>query len=131
MQIILSHFMTLDGVVQAPGGRKEDTDGEFAHGGWSMKYFDPEAMGPAQALGRAAVRAAHLEVAAGAWPKRGGDPLSDRPRDSDAAAPARASTSPAAPARRCRSTMRPPGALHCSSRSRPGAPARVPSGLER
>ena len=46
MQIILSDFMSLDGVVQAPGGREEDTDGGFAHGGWSMKYFDPEAMGP-------------------------------------------------------------------------------------
>ena len=46
MQIILSDFMTLDGVVQAPGGPDEDTDGGFAHGGWSMKYFDPEVMGP-------------------------------------------------------------------------------------
>lgn len=45
MQIILSDFMSLDGVVQAPGGPQEDTDGGFAHGGWSMPYFDPEAMG--------------------------------------------------------------------------------------
>ena len=45
MQIILSDFMSLDGVVQAPGGREEDTDGGFAHGGWSGKYFDPDAMG--------------------------------------------------------------------------------------
>jgi hypothetical protein len=46
MQLILSDFISLDGVVQAPGGRKEDTDGDFAHGGWSMPYFDPEIMGP-------------------------------------------------------------------------------------
>jgi len=46
MKIILSDFMSLDGVVQAPGGGEEDTDGGFAHGGWSMKYFDSEAMGP-------------------------------------------------------------------------------------
>ena len=31
--------------MQAPGGREEDTDGGFAHSGWSMPYFDPEAMG--------------------------------------------------------------------------------------
>jgi hypothetical protein len=35
MRIVLSHFMSLDGVVQAPGGQGEDTDGGFAHGGWS------------------------------------------------------------------------------------------------
>jgi hypothetical protein len=45
MQVILSDFMSLDGIVQAPGGREEDTDGGFAHGGWSMPYFDAEAMG--------------------------------------------------------------------------------------
>ena len=65
MQIILSDFISLDGVVQAPGGREEDTDGGFAHGGWSMPYFDPEAMGSAidevMADDRgAAVRPAHL-----------------------------------------------------------------------
>ncbi len=31
MRIVLSDFLSLDGVVQAPGGRKEDTDGGFAH----------------------------------------------------------------------------------------------------
>ena len=46
MRIVISDFMSLDGVVQAPGGPDEDTDGGFAHGGWSMPYFDPEAMGP-------------------------------------------------------------------------------------
>jgi len=46
MQITLVDFMSLDGVVQAPGGPKEDTDGGFAHGGWSHRYFDPEVMGP-------------------------------------------------------------------------------------
>jgi len=43
MRIILSDFMSVDGGVQAPGGRQEDTDGGFAHGGWSMPYFDAEA----------------------------------------------------------------------------------------
>ena len=45
MRLVLSQFMSLDGVVQAPGGPEEDTDGGFTHGGWSMPYFDPEVMG--------------------------------------------------------------------------------------
>jgi len=45
MRIILSDFMILDGIVQAPGGKEEDTDGGFRHGGWSMPHFDPASMG--------------------------------------------------------------------------------------
>ena len=45
MRVVVNEFMSLDGVVQAPGGPEEDTDGGFAHGGWSMPYFDPEVMG--------------------------------------------------------------------------------------
>ena len=52
MRIVISEFMSLDGVVQAPGGAEEDTDGGFAHGGWSMPYFDPEAMGARDRRGR-------------------------------------------------------------------------------
>ena len=40
MQIILSHFLSLDGVAQAPGGPDEDTSGGFAHGGWVWPYHD-------------------------------------------------------------------------------------------
>ena len=46
MRIILCDFMSLDGVVQAPGGPDEDRDGGFAHGGWSQPFFDPAVMGP-------------------------------------------------------------------------------------
>ena len=46
MRVVVNEFMSLDGVVQAPGGKEEDTDGGFAHGGWSIPYFDVAAMGP-------------------------------------------------------------------------------------
>jgi len=83
MQIILSDFMSLDGVVQAPGGREEDTDGGFAHGGWSVPYFDPEAMGAV--IGEVMARTEALlfgrrtwQGMAAAWPGRAGDPYADR-----------------------------------------------------
>ena len=65
MRVVVNEFMSLDGVVQAPGGAEEDTDGGFAHGGWSMPYFDPEIMGGAFDEGteirrRSAVRTAHV-----------------------------------------------------------------------
>jgi dihydrofolate reductase len=83
MQIILTDFMSLDGVVQAPGGAEEDTDGGFAHGGWSEQHFDPEAMGPVidAALNRSDAllfgRRTWQSMAA-AWPDRAGDPFADR-----------------------------------------------------
>jgi dihydrofolate reductase len=39
-KVIANEFMSLDGVVQAPGAADEDTDGGFAHGGWHLRYFD-------------------------------------------------------------------------------------------
>ncbi len=45
-KIIVLSFITLDGVVQAPGGPKEDTSGCFKYGGWTAPYFD-EASGKA------------------------------------------------------------------------------------
>ena len=39
-KIIVSTFLSLDGVMQAPGGPGEDPDGGFAHGGWSVNYWD-------------------------------------------------------------------------------------------
>ncbi|HEX7360315.1 MAG TPA: dihydrofolate reductase family protein [Bryobacteraceae bacterium] len=38
-KLIVSEFMTLDGVMQAPGGKDEDRDGGFEHGGWTMPYW--------------------------------------------------------------------------------------------
>ena len=49
-RLIVSTFLTLDGVMQAPGGPGEDDDRGFAHGGWSVNYWD-EQMG--QVMGEA------------------------------------------------------------------------------
>ncbi len=38
-KIIVAEFITLDGVIQAPGGKEEDTDGGFEHGGWTWPYW--------------------------------------------------------------------------------------------
>ena len=83
MQIILSDFMSLDGVVQAPGGREEDTDGGFAHGGWSHPYFDEQAMGAAIGDVMASTEALLFgrrtwQTMAAAWPGRAGDPFADQ-----------------------------------------------------
>ena len=83
MQIILSDFMSLDGVVQAPGGAQEDTDDGFAHGGWSHPYFDVDAMGPVIGEAMAGTDALLFgrrtwQGMAAAWPERGGDPFADQ-----------------------------------------------------
>jgi dihydrofolate reductase len=82
MRIVIIEFMSLDGVVQAPGGPEEDLDGGFAHGGWSHPFFDEtvgggfdDALSKAEALlyGRRT-----WQTMAAAWPERAGDPFADR-----------------------------------------------------
>ncbi len=80
--LVVSTFVTLDGVMQAPGGPEEDRTGGFAHGGWSVNYWD-EVMGAAMGesfgtpfdllLGRRT-----YEIFAAHWPHVGEQERSER-----------------------------------------------------
>lgn len=73
-KIVALTFLSLDGVMQAPGGPKEDTSGGFTFGGWTVPFFDDatgEAMGKQMGvpfdllLGRKT-----YDIFAGYWPKQ-------------------------------------------------------------
>lgn len=71
-KVIVNEFLTLDGVMQAPGGTDEDRDGGFEHGGWQMPYLDDLAQksiveGMADAGGFLLGRRTY-EIFAGYWP---------------------------------------------------------------
>jgi len=83
MRIVIIEFMSLDGVVQAPGGPDEDTDGGFANGGWSHPFFDPDVVGGAFAGALTDADALLFgrrtwQTMAAAWPERAGDPFADQ-----------------------------------------------------
>ena len=80
-KLAVSTFLTLDGVMQAPGGPEEDPAGGFTHGGWSVNYWD-DAMG--QAMGEAMGRPFDLllgrktyEIFAAHWPHATDEPGAD------------------------------------------------------
>ena len=84
-KLIVQTFVTLDGVMQAPGGPGEDDSGGFAYGGWSVNYWD-EHMG--QVMGEAMSRPFDLvlgrktyDIFAAYWPhapeEAGAKPLND------------------------------------------------------
>jgi dihydrofolate reductase len=84
-KLIVSTFLTLDGVMQGPGGPGEDDSGGFAHGGWSVNYWD-EKMG--QVMGEAMSNRFDLvlgrttyDIFAAYWPhapeEAGAKPLND------------------------------------------------------
>ncbi|MFA9431722.1 dihydrofolate reductase family protein [Egicoccus sp. AB-alg2] len=83
MRIVVNEFMSLDGVVQAPGGPQEDTDGGFAHGGWSHPFFDETVMGAAIDDGMSRNEALLFgrrtwQTMAAAWPERSDDRFAER-----------------------------------------------------
>ncbi|MFB6616938.1 dihydrofolate reductase family protein [Streptomyces sp. NPDC056367] len=82
MRVAIGEFISLDGVVQAPGHPEEDQDGGFAHGGWSHPFFDLEVMGGTLAEWSAETDALLFgrrtwQGMAAAWPDRAGDPFAD------------------------------------------------------
>ena len=71
-KLVVGTFVTMDGVMQAPGGPDEDRDGGFQHGGWLVPFFD-EKFG--ESVGEWTKRAGALllgrktyEMFAGSWP---------------------------------------------------------------
>jgi dihydrofolate reductase len=63
-KLIVQTFLTLDGVMQAPGGPGEDDDGGFAHGGWSVSYWDDQM---AQVMGEATSRPFAMVLGRRTW----------------------------------------------------------------
>jgi len=89
-KLIVSEFVTLDGVMQAPGGPDEDRSGGFEHSGWQMSYLDDAfgnfvIEGIAEAGGFVLGRKTY-EIFAGYWPtapdEEGAirDPLNNLPK---------------------------------------------------
>ena len=80
-KLVVGTFLTLDGVMQGPGGPEEDTDGGFEHGGWSVPFWGDDRMGEFmdESMGRAdalLLGRKTYEIFAGHWPNVGdGDPM--------------------------------------------------------
>jgi dihydrofolate reductase len=76
-RLVINTQMSLDGVMQGPGGSEEDTSGGFQQGGWAMPYFD-ESMVEASSLGMASAGGLVLgrrtyDIFAAYWPHQGDD----------------------------------------------------------
>jgi dihydrofolate reductase len=79
-RIVVSEFLTLDGVMQAPGDPNEDRSGGFEHGGWQLAYFDDifgsVLMEAFAATGGMLLGRRTYEIFAAHWPKQPAeDPL--------------------------------------------------------
>lgn len=81
-RLVVNTFVTLDGVMQAPGGPEEDPSGDFAHGGWSAGYWDDQVMPRAMDASIGRIDALLLgrstyEIFAAHWPHVSDDPIAD------------------------------------------------------
>ena len=81
-KLIVSEFVTLDGVMQAPGGKDEDRDGGFEHGGWTVPYWHDDIGASFGALMRECDafllgRRTYVTHAAAFEPMPPGDPFGD------------------------------------------------------
>jgi dihydrofolate reductase len=77
-KLVVGTFLTLDGVMQGPGGPEEDTEGGFEHGGWSVPFWGDDRMGEFmdELVGRAdalLLGRKTYEIFAGHWPNVGDD----------------------------------------------------------
>jgi dihydrofolate reductase len=76
-RIVVSEFLTLDGVMQAPGDPNEDRSGGFQHGGWQLAYFDDifgsTMMDAFAATGGMLLGRRTYEAFAAHWPKQPAD----------------------------------------------------------
>ena len=81
MRIVVSEFLTLDGVMQAPGGKEEDTEGGFQHGGWQLNndYADDIAgqaiMGSFHEAGGMLLGRRTYDIFAAYWPTSDEEPI--------------------------------------------------------
>jgi dihydrofolate reductase len=81
-RVVLTSFLSVDGVMQAPGGPEEDPTGGFAYGGWTFHYWD-EVMGQAMDNAMAApfdllLGRKTYEIFAAHWPYIEGDPIAEK-----------------------------------------------------
>jgi dihydrofolate reductase len=71
-KVVVDEWMSLDGVVQAPGNAEEDTTGGFQHGGWHIRYFDEMSqnwvVAQLTAAGGFLLGRRTYEILAGYWP---------------------------------------------------------------
>ena len=90
-RLIVNEFVSLDGVVQAPGAADEDPSGGFEHGGWNMRYMEDElarswALGSIVEAGGFLLGRRTYEIFASYWPNASeeeqvlAEPLNTKPK---------------------------------------------------